>query len=207
MAAAEAARPTLGNVDAPAKAGNRKKFAKREQQRTDKCKDAAYVDTKMSQRILEQARAQMEELEEEEQYHDHGVRRAMPALDANVAYLDESASDDEDGEMDGDNAAFGASDDDADDFANDTDFAAFAELDDDVDREMGALSRQDRDALAAFMSERPPERRSLADIIMEKFKEQSERAVEEEGDGHQKQGGAAFVPPGLNEKVVQVYQK
>ena len=54
------------------------------------------------------------------------------------------------------------------------------------------------------MDERPPERRTLADIIMEKFKRQQQQ----EGDGDAADDDKeAFIPPGLNEKVVQVYTK
>jgi hypothetical protein len=54
-----------------------------------------------------------------------------------------------------------------------------------------------------FMSNKAPERRTLADIIMERFQEAA-RAKNETG---QTEKDAEFVPPGLNPKVVQVYKK
>ena len=62
-----------------------------------------------------------------------------------------------------------------------------------------ATSDQDRAALEAFMSDKPPERRNLADIIMEKFKTTNTFEVVP--------SDAPKMPPGLNPKVVEVYTK
>jgi len=62
------------------------------------------------------------------------------------------------------------------------------------------LNRDDERALEAFMSRNKPERRTLADIIMEKIKEKEQRAAREAAEG-----GAPAQTPGLNDKLAEVY--
>jgi hypothetical protein len=66
------------------------------------------------------------------------------------------------------------------------------------------MEANDMAALEAFMSNRLPERRTLADIIMEKMK-----AVQEsqEAEAEAAASAAQYIPKGLNEKVVEVYSK
>lgn len=105
-------------------------------------KDDEYVDDKLSKRILEQARQQQEELQEE---HGAKGKSKKPAprttLGTGKSEDDSESSGDEDVE------------------------------DDEEVYESIEVNEEDEKALQMFMSKDPPVRRTLADIIMEKITE------------------------------------
>lgn len=110
--------------------------------RNRKDKDDEYVDDKLSKRILEQARQQQEELQEE-----HGARgkSKKPAPRTTLG----TGKSEDDSESSGDE-----------------------DLEDDEEvYESIEVNEEDEKALQMFMSKDPPMRRTLADIIMEKITE------------------------------------
>lgn len=170
----------------------RAKYTERQVRRESEPEDQ-FVNEKLSKRILEQARDQMDELRREDRLEawaegqsddEQNAYGRSSGLSANLAHLEGGNTSDEEEGRDFDQAV-------VDDF----------DIDDEVEAEMQELSREDLDALDMFMPERMPERRNLSDIIMAKFKEQ---AMQEEAGGADE---IAFVPPGLTPKVVEVYTK
>lgn len=151
-----------------------------EKVRTRMDEDEDYVDKRTSRKILEQARAQQEELEEE-----HGIRaapkrkrdnRKKEKVTLRGATVAESDSEDDDlGEYEDDFL------DEQDDFGGDC-----------------IIEKEDEDALDAFMAKEPETRKTLADIIMEKM---AEKRTEVES-----QFSAAEVKPKLDEKIVNCYK-
>ncbi|XP_013418752.1 bystin [Lingula anatina] len=114
----------------------------REKKRDRKDKDDEFVDDKLSKKILEQARLQQEEMEEE-----YGVRRKKEkpksvSLGSGPSKADSDSEDDDDS-LSGNEAEY----------------------------EHVEVAQEDERALEMFMSSNPPVKRTLADIIQEKITE------------------------------------
>ena len=152
-----------------------------EKLRQRKDKDEDFVDKQSSRKILEQARAQQEELEEE-----HGIR-AKPKRKKEKAKVEDVKLFRDAGAAD--------SEDDSDDLG---------EYDDEFLGDKGEfggdciLEKEDEDALEAFMSKKPATRRTLADIIMEKM---AEKKTEVDS-----QFSVADAKPQLDEKIINCYK-
>uniref|UniRef100_A0A0L8GV41 Bystin n=1 Tax=Octopus bimaculoides TaxID=37653 RepID=A0A0L8GV41_OCTBM len=101
--------------------------------------DDEFVDEKLSRKILEQARAQQEELEEE-----HGINKSQIKKKKKVSLDICPTQHSEDEESD----------------KSDSECYTEQEI---------PVSKEDEEALEMFMSKQPPKRLCLADIIMEKL--------------------------------------
>ena len=140
-----------------------------------------FVDKRLSKKILEQAREQQEELEEE-----HGLRlkpkkkREKDAVE-NIKFKSNDGADSEEE----DNEGMEEYDDDF--LGSESDLVGECIID-----------KEDEDALNSFMSKEPIARRTLADIIMEKM---AEKKTEVDS-----QFSTADVRPHLDEKVVNCYK-
>ncbi|KAI3647209.1 hypothetical protein MP228_007430 [Amoeboaphelidium protococcarum] len=179
---------------------DRQKFKAREEKRLDKSVSAV-IDSKSSRKILEQARAQMEELEDNEgrsldinasdRYSRHQEFKSLDSDEEDDAYGDDSA----DEELQ-------------------SNFSDFHNFDEDAASDLGDLygeyndiSAQDRDALNLFMPDGDDfdengadfERVNLSSIVMSKLREMEDN----EQDPQQQQ----YIPPNLTPKVVEVYGK
>jgi len=159
-----------------------KRAAKR---RNRKDEDDQFVDKSLTKKILEQARAQQEELEEEFGIVG-GPKRTKKAQRKTGSHL-QSLKDKDGGDS--------SSDDDDDEFYNDEDFLASE------DKFAGEcmIDREDEEALNAFMSKEPMARRTLGDIIMEKMKE---KKIEVDSQF----STAEPEKPPLDEKVVNCFK-
>merc|ERR1712048_965528 len=126
----------------------------------------------MSKKILQQARAQQEELEEEfgAGASKHGSKQAGKLSLSSSQKQKEYESDDEDLE----------------------------EFADEQYYEDIVIDENDERAMAAFMSQEPVERRTLADIIMEKINEKKTEIHSQMSDTPER--------PPLDERVVKVYK-
>ncbi|XP_035693133.1 bystin-like [Branchiostoma floridae] len=138
--------------------------------------EESFVDKNLSRKILEQARRQQEELEEE-----HGVVRKgrKGAAQKTVTLGGPSRDDDDDSE----------DEEDEEERAEDEQF----------DYQEVEVDEDDEKALALFMSANPPVRRTLADIIMEKITERKTELASQRSDG-------SLPMPDLDERVVRVYK-
>ncbi|KAK6173679.1 hypothetical protein SNE40_017087 [Patella caerulea] len=105
--------------------------------------DDTVIDDKLSRKILTQARKQQEELEEE-----HGFKKPKDVR-PKVVSLGSSKNEDEDSGEESDNIP-----------SDDEDYC-----------EQVKVNPEDEKALEMFMSQNPPVKRTLADIIMEKLTE------------------------------------
>ena len=216
-------RPLQDEIAGDALAQGKGRTKKRERQPEDE-----FMTDAMSNKVLLQARKQLEEVEDEEA----GDRPApTPTLGRALmhATIHEEDSDEEDDEDDPMGAAArgrragsgrgrdlfggggGGDDDDAekrddgdddDDDARGDDAAAY---EGDVE-----VSPEDEAALAAFMAPKSGKERTLADIILDKIKEKERGG----GGGGDRTGGdddemdaRAAVPAGMDEKVVDVYRQ
>ncbi|XP_041360851.1 bystin-like [Gigantopelta aegis] len=108
-----------------------------------KTEDDEFVDDKLSKRILAQARAQQEELQEEYGVQGSGAKSNKPSTVSLGSRTSHDASDSEDDLPSGGEESY----------------------------EQIEVKEDDEKALSMFMSENPPARRTLADIIMEKITE------------------------------------
>lgn len=142
--------------------------------------DEDFVDKRTSRKILEQARAQQEELEEE-----HGIR--------SVPKRKREKGKQEKVELRGTDMSEGESEEDD-----------MGEYDDEFLDEGDGLGsdciidKEDEDALNEFMAKEPETRRTLADIIMEKM---AEKKTEVES-----QFSVGEVKPQLDDKIVNCYK-
>jgi len=172
---------------------------KRERQPED-----AFMTDAMSNKVLLQARKQLEEVEAGD---DDGERpAATPTLGRSLvtAIHEEDSDVDDDDEDDPVSAArragvFGAEEFDEPFAARPADDAG-GEYYEDVE-----LSPEDEKALAAFAAPKAGKERTLADIILEKIQ------AKEAGGGGTDGGGAAFdempIPEGIDTRVVEVYRQ
>jgi len=156
-----------------------------EKVRRRKDEDEDYVDKRTSSKILEQARAQQEELDEEygirsvpKRKRDKKKQEKLP-MPLRGAVAEDSESD-------------GGDDDDLEEYNDDF-------LDED-DRFAGdcIIDKKDEDALGAFMTQEPEERKTLSDIIMEKLAEKKTEVDSQFSVGE--------VKPKLDEKIVSCYK-
>ena len=173
---------------------------KRERQPED-----AFMTDAMSNKVLLQARKQLEEVEAGDD--DDGERpAATPTLGRSLvtAIHEEDSDVDDDDEDDPVSAArragvFGAEEFDEPFAARPADDAG-GEYYEDVE-----LSPEDEKALAAFAAPKAGKERTLADIILEKIQ------AKEAGGGGTDGGGAAFdempIPEGIDTRVVEVYRQ
>ena len=171
---------------------------KRERQPED-----AFMTDAMSNKVLLQARKQLEEVEAGD---DDGERpAATPTLGRSlVTAIHEEDSDVDDDDDDPVSAArragvFGAEEFDEPFAARPADDAGGAYYED------VELSPEDEKALAAFAAPKAGKERTLADIILEKIQ------AKEAGGGGTDGGGAAFdempIPEGIDTRVVEVYRQ
>ena len=172
---------------------------KRERQPED-----AFMTDAMSNKVLLQARKQLEEVEAGD---DDGERpAATPTLGRSLvtAIHEEDSDVDDDDEDDPVSAArragvFGAEEFDEPFAARPADDAGGAYYED------VELSPEDEKALAAFAAPKAGKERTLADIILEKIQ------AKEAGGGGTDGGGAAFdempIPEGIDTRVVEVYRQ
>jgi len=156
-----------------------------EKVRRRKDEEEDYVDKRTSSKILEQARAQQEELDEEygirsvpKRKRDKKKQEKLP-MPLRGAVAEDSESD-------------GGDDDDLEEYNDDF-------LDED-DRFAGdcIIDKKDEDALGAFMTQEPEERKTLSDIIMEKLAEKKTEVDSQFSVGE--------VKPKLDEKIVSCYK-
>ncbi|XP_053382277.1 bystin-like isoform X2 [Mercenaria mercenaria] len=124
--------------DSTVKPTNRTKIRKREE------KDDEFVDDKLSRRILEQARIQQEELEEEHGTTSGNARKKPRQVQLGVVRSKGVESEEEESEEEEEHEEF---------------------------YEQIEVAEEDEEALTKFMSHNPPARRTLADIIQEKLTE------------------------------------
>ncbi|RUS35552.1 Bystin-domain-containing protein [Jimgerdemannia flammicorona] len=139
-------------------------------------KSEEYIDAKLSKKILKIAQEQQDEIEAEEE--DEEEEEYMPSSkSATIATIVNEDSDEE-------------FDDDEDDFGD------YEELE---------VDEADAEILSKFLPSAPRERKTLADLIMEKINLQNVSG----GDGTQKDDvlDDTPIPPGMNPKVVEVYTK
>jgi len=156
-----------------------------EKVRRRKDEDEDYVDKRTSSKILEQARAQQEELDEEygirsvpKRKRDKKKQEKLP-MPLRGAVAEDSESDRGD-------------DDDLEEYNDD--------FLDEGDRFAGdcIIDKKDEDALGAFMTQEPEERKTLSDIIMEKLAEKKTEVDSQFSVGE--------VKPKLDEKIVSCYK-
>lgn len=156
-----------------------------EKVRRRKDEEEDYVDKRTSSKILEQARAQQEELDEEygirsvpKRKRDKKKQEKLP-MPLRGAVAEDSESD-------------GGDDDDLEEYNDDF-------LDED-DRFAGdcIIDKKDEDALGAFMTQEPEERKTLSDIIMEKLAEKKTEVDSQFSVGE--------VKPKLDEKIISCYK-
>ena len=176
---------------------------KRERQPEDE-----FMTNAMSNKVLLQARKQLEEVEAEDEDGGGGGGdrpSATPTLGRSLiqATIHEEDSDEEEDEDDpaarltGDarrRDAFGEEED-------DDDAAARGDYYEDID-----ISPEDEAALSAFMQPKAGKERTLADIILEKIKEKERGGGGGDDMGADGDDGPA-VPEGVDEKVVEVYRQ
>ncbi|KAK3713149.1 hypothetical protein QZH41_010041 [Actinostola sp. cb2023] len=137
-------------------------------------KDESYVEDKLSKKILEQARKQQDELEEEFGYtaSKKCLKTAQTSLGGAVRHDDD---DDSDSDSDDDLSV-----------ASET-YYEHVEVDEDEEK-----------AFEMFMSKEAPERRTLADIIMEKIQDKKT-----EIESHMSEKTSA---PQMDERMVKVFK-
>ena len=154
-----------------------------EKQRNRKDEDEEYVDKRTSSKILEQARAQQEELDEEYGIRSAPKRKKEKKKQETVMLRGAAAHDSES------------------DYDNDEDLGEyddeFFDGGDGFDGDF-TIEKEDEDALNAFMTEEPEKRRTLADIILEKMAEKKTEVDSQFSVGE--------VKPKLDEKVVKCYK-
>ncbi|KAJ8322334.1 hypothetical protein KUTeg_000805 [Tegillarca granosa] len=136
-----------------------------------------FVDDKLSKKILEQARIQQEELEEE-----HGVRRTKSKQQKTVSLGAASSS----------KKPRGAGSDSEEDLSSDEEGGEFYEVID--------VNEEDEEALQKFMSSNPTGRRTLADIIQEKITEKQTEIQSQMSDA------ASVQMQQLDDRVVNMYK-
>lgn len=139
--------------------------------------DDEFVDDKLSKKILEQARIQQEELEEE-----HGVRRTKSKQQKTVLLGAASSS----------KKPRGAGSDSEEDLSSDEEGGEFYEVID--------VNEEDEEALQKFMSSNPTGRRTLADIIQEKITEKQTEIQSQMSDA------ASVQMQQLDDRVVNMYK-
>mmetsp|Transcript_15323 Transcript_15323/g.32852 ORF Transcript_15323/g.32852 Transcript_15323/m.32852 type:complete len:288 (-) Transcript_15323:388-1251(-) len=101
------------------------------------------------------------------------------------------------------------SDDEDDDLNDDQDGEYEIEYLNEDEYETMEVHEEDERALEAFMNKKKPERRSLADIIMEKIREKEERAARQAEAAEKTPGSGAVTEtarPKMNPQLVEVYQ-
>ena len=181
-------RADIDPASAAPKSKQREKFVKRQVQRDHKAGRESVIDAKLSKKILRQAQSQ---LEEEQMSDGVDVNDLVDNQQLSRADSDSESDNQEIDEFDNDGS-------DVEDFDDiDADFAQY-----------DGLSREDENILAQFMPDRAPERRNLADIIMQKFQEASQLQENAEAGNQSKPDDSARpVPPNMNPKVVEVYTK
>eukprot|EP00158_Paraphelidium_tribonemae_P002446 Partr_v1_DN25378_c1_g1_i1_m21986 putative K14797 essential nuclear protein 1 len=157
----------------------RQKFVKRDEKRSRKDNDHAQtLDEKQSKKILQQAREQLEEGSDNDEQQDI-------ILASGVAHegIDTMSSDEEQSE--------GMASDGDEDFEPET-----------FDLDVNGITAEDKFILSQFMPDEAPQRRNLAEMIMERFNEKS--AAETPDDNESKQ---ASRPSHIDPKIVEVYTK
>eukprot|EP00903_Cladosiphon_okamuranus_P017027 g15692.t1 len=151
----------------------------------------AYLPPKMTKRILEQAREQRDEMEQEEEDGEKGGAGGVGGLakDQRFSFVTPAAGDSSDEGVQSDD------DDEEEDDQEEEDGGEF------VEGEGVGMSEAEERLVASFMNAAPMQRRSLADIIMDKIreKEQGEARIAAGDDGDD--DGMPALPP----KVVEVY--
>ncbi len=162
--------------------------SKRPEKRRDrKVDDDQFVGKNLSKKILDQAREQQEELEDEYGISDRPKRKKKAKGSAASQMQPKSLRDD-------------AVDDDTDD-DDDEDFYAANEFLASEDKFVGEvlIDRHDEEALSKFMSTEPATRRTLADIIMEKMNEKKLEVDTQFSTAEPEK-------PALDEKVVSCFK-
>jgi len=192
---------------------------KRERQPEDE-----FMTEAMSNKVLLQARKQLEEVEGEERAGGGGGGGDRPSATPTLgrALIQAAANDDSDAEDDDDamedgggarRAAFGDSDDDADvgeDARGSRGRGRGRGGDETEEYEEIEISPEDEAALAAFMEPRKAaNERTLADMILEKIaaKERGEGGEGGEGPGRRDGDDRRPAPDGVDEKVAEVYRQ
>jgi len=138
-----------------------------------------FVDDKLSKKILEQARAQQDELEEEHGSSSKKTRKGYLSSEKSKGTKKKTSKhDDTDSEED--------EEDEGDNFDAEQYYEHFE------------VDEGDEKAMASFMSEKPQDRRTLADIIMERINEKKTEI--------QSQVSEAPERPPLDEKIVSVFK-
>jgi len=155
-----------------------KPWKKKKEEIEDESQEASnsYVDSKLTRKILDQARSQREEVHKE----------VRPKGAAAVPSKMEDSSQSED-EFEIQNAL---------DFSDDEDQEELVRIEGDYVGDVG-LSQAEEQMVESFMATAPSERRTLADIIMSKIKEKEANNVM----GNTDDSASPSLPP----KVVQVY--
>lgn len=165
----------------------RAKYSVREEERELKADGAKTIDAKMSKRILEEAQQQLDEIKEEEN-QDDGIafnhEGPQGADSFGVAYDEDQLSDLEE-------ESVAASDDEEPE-------EGWEEWDQGIDE----MNEEDQRILNMFSAGKE---RNLADLIMEKFKQNSANAGTENSVAPTDHAGPH--ESGLSEKIVQVYEK
>lgn len=186
--------------DKSAKQSGRVKAAKLKQADTEE-----YVDDKLSRKILEQARRQQAELEEE-----HGLTAAADGSApsgssgsagapgkkyAPLTFTETSAKKGGSGQR-----RQRAASSDEDELEQELELGLMAGHD--AAYEEVAVDEADERALERFMSKNPPARRTLADIIQEKLTEKKTEIQSQLSDGR----GSVQVSP-LDDRIVEMYRQ
>ena len=201
-------KPLQDDIANDALAQGKGRTKKRERQAEDE-----FMTDAMSNKVLLQARKQLEEVEgaEEDGGGGGGSRpTATPTLGRSLlqAAIHEEDSEEEEDEDDparafesggGRGDLFGGDDDDGD--GND---AAGRDGD---DYEEVEISPEDERALAAFMQPKASKERTLADIILEKIAEKEAGGGGGGGRMGDDMDGDLAVPEGIDKKVVEVYRQ
>ncbi|KAJ1667300.1 snoRNA-binding rRNA-processing protein [Coemansia sp. RSA 1813] len=169
--------------DGQIKTKGRAKYTEREEKRMAKERSEGYVDPKTSQRLMQIAREQQEEIAEED------------------------ASDGEDG-LSEEYGEFPEDDNGSDGNNGIDEFDGDEEEEEEYEYEEEELVGDDAAVFEKFMPAAPRERQNLADIIMAKIKERETVKMDDGAadvdDSKQKDRP---VPTGIDPKIVQVYTK
>eukprot|EP01098_Paradermamoeba_levis_P005966 TRINITY_DN2491_c0_g1_i1.p1 TRINITY_DN2491_c0_g1~~TRINITY_DN2491_c0_g1_i1.p1 ORF type:complete len:437 (-),score=174.61 TRINITY_DN2491_c0_g1_i1:102-1412(-) len=149
---------------------------KGEQRAERRGKTEEFMSDTLSKKILKQARAQLED-DEDEDFDDSSVPQQESGKKQFAGLMKKKLDD------------------------SDDDNEVFSETEDNYLEEFEDIEEGDERILQMFMSNEAPERKSIADIIMEKIKEK------EEGGGQQtaEQQQASFIAK-LDPKVIDVYR-
>eukprot|EP00904_Undaria_pinnatifida_P013536 jgi/Undpi1/9312/HiC_scaffold_26.g11770.m1 len=205
MASSEGGKPRGRGKKTPAVAGSKRQKKARasaadtEEDLREQDGDA-YLPAKMTKRILEQAREQRDEMEEEEEggggEGGGGTKKKSGggglAADQRFSFVAPASGrgGDSSDEDDGDDGSEGDSEDEEAD-------------EEEVGVDGVGMSEAEERLVASFMNAAPMQRRSLADIIMDKIREKEEGEARAAGGGGDDEDDEGM--PRLPPKVVEVY--